>query len=199
MKNKYMLIAVWLSLALCLIWFLLYGRKKRSTLKAVLIAVLVAAGTAGRAVFAVIPAFKPVTAIVIAAGAGLGAEAGFMTGALTAALSDMFFGQGPWTPFQMAVWGIIGIISGIFGKYIQKSRIFMLAFGALSGVLYSILMDIYTLFASGDDISIGRYIFYVGAGLPTTAVYAVSNVVFLAVLGSFTVRKLLRIKHKYFV
>ena len=42
----------------------------------------------------------------------LGSEAGFLTGAMAALLSNFYFGQGPWTAFQMLAWGLIGWIAG---------------------------------------------------------------------------------------
>ena len=71
---------------------------------------------AGRSLFIITPGFKPVAAITAITGFSLGAEAGFLTGAISALVSNMFFGQGPWTPFQMFMWGIIGFIAGLLGK-----------------------------------------------------------------------------------
>lgn len=199
MNNKYLLMVLAVSAAVCILRYIFFGRKRRSTLKSVLIAILAAAATVGRVVFAVTAAFKPVTAIVIAAGAALGIDAGFMTGTLAAALSGMYFGQGPWTFFEMAAWGTIGIVSGLLGKYIQGSKAAMYAWGVSSGLLYSVIMEIYTMLAMGDEISLGKYLLCLATGMPTTAIYAVSNVVFLALAGDFVIRKLARIKRKYFV
>ncbi len=197
MKNKYLIISVAASIVLVGIWFLLYGRKRGSAVKSVTVAALTALSCVGRLVFALFPHFKPVTAIVIIAGASLGSGAGFMTGALSAAISNMYFGQGPWTPFQMAVWGIIGMLSGFCGKYILKNKALMISFGAVCGALYSAMMDIFTMFSAGDGVSLSKYIFYLSAGLPVAAVYALSNGIFLWLLGDFLCRRLLRIKKKY--
>src|SRR5690625_7953059 len=79
----------------------------------VVFAVLIALSSISRVLFAPIPVFKPVSAIVILTAIYFGAEAGFLVGALTALLSNIYFGQGPWTPFQMFAWGIIGLIAGL--------------------------------------------------------------------------------------
>lgn len=61
-----------------------------------------------------LPQFKPCVAIIIITGIMLGKQSGFfLCGALTAFVSDFFFGQGPWTPWQMFAFGIIGFISAI--------------------------------------------------------------------------------------
>lgn len=60
-----------------------------------------------------LPQFKPVAAIVIISGVAFGGETGFLVGAITAFVSNFFFGQGPWTPWQMFSFGIIGFLAGI--------------------------------------------------------------------------------------
>lgn len=69
---------------------------------------------AGRVLFAPIPDVKPVSAVAIVAGASLGRRSGFMVGALAAFVSNFFFGQGAWTPWQMYAWGLVGYLSGVF-------------------------------------------------------------------------------------
>ena len=68
----------------------------------------------GRTAFSIVPLpnFKPVTAIVMITGIAFGPEAGYLTGALAALLSNFLFGQGPWTPWQMFSWGIVGFLTG---------------------------------------------------------------------------------------
>ena len=78
--------------------------------------VLAALASAGRILFAPIPDFKPVSAICIMAGVVFGKRCGFMVGALAALCSNFFFGQGPWTPWQMYAWGMIGYFAGILGQ-----------------------------------------------------------------------------------
>jgi energy-coupling factor transport system substrate-specific component len=83
----------------------------------VVIAVMVAIAVVGRAAFFMLPQFKPVVAIVIIAGAALGPESGFICGALSGFVSNFLFGQGPWTPWQMFAFGMIGFFAGlIFGR-----------------------------------------------------------------------------------
>ncbi|MDR3363875.1 MAG: ECF transporter S component [Clostridiales Family XIII bacterium] len=88
------------------------GRKPQAR-ELVVIAVMVAIAVAGRAAFFMVPQFKPVVALVIIAGAALGAESGFIVGALSGFVSNFIFGQGPWTPWQMFAFGMIGFIAGL--------------------------------------------------------------------------------------
>lgn len=79
-------------------------------------ATLGALAAAGRILFAPIPDFKPVSAICIIAGAVFGKHSGFMVGALAALCSNFFFGQGPWTPWQMYAWGLVGYVAGVLAN-----------------------------------------------------------------------------------
>ncbi|MDR0518614.1 MAG: ECF transporter S component [Clostridiales Family XIII bacterium] len=88
------------------------GRKPQAR-ELVVIAVLVAITVAGRAAFFMVPQFKPVVALVIISGAALGPMSGFVVGSLSGFVSNFIFGQGPWTPWQMFAFGMIGFIAGL--------------------------------------------------------------------------------------
>ncbi len=71
--------------------------------------------------------FKPVSAIAVIAGAAFGRRSGFMVGALAALVSNFFFGQGPWTPWQMYGWGLVGYLGGVLaslGAFDGVSQVF---------------------------------------------------------------------------
>lgn len=93
---------------------------------------------------------------------------------------ELLFGQGPWTPFQMLAWGMIGWISGILNqrKWLENSKILLTIFGILSGISYSFVMDIWTLLAAGDGFQWMRYVAVLGTSVPVTIEYCVSNVIF---------------------
>lgn len=84
--------------------------------------VLAALAAAGRILFAPIPDFKPVSAIAIIAGIAFGRKSGFMVGALAALASNFFFGQGPWTPWQMYAWGLVGYGAGLLAMAPAKRQ-----------------------------------------------------------------------------
>ena len=196
--RNYMLVSAFVALLSCLPFFIAFETNENTGRELVVIAVMCAISVVGRLIFAPIPGFKPVTAVVIITGAVLGAEAGFITGSMTALCSNIFFGQGPWTPFQMFSWGIIGFISGlIFFKRQKKNLIFIIIAGMLFGVLFSLLMDIWTTVSVSSEFIVNEYIACVIAAIPVTIEYAVSNAVFLAVLFNPFNKKLERIKTKY--
>jgi energy-coupling factor transport system substrate-specific component len=113
MLNNYYLLSVGVILtALVLMAVRFEGRKPRAR-EVVVLVVMTALAVAGRAAFFMLPQFKPVAAIVIITGVALGAQSGFLVGALAAFISNFIFGQGPWTPFQMLAFGLVGLVAGL--------------------------------------------------------------------------------------
>jgi len=196
--RKYNVISMAIALLSCIPFFIRFEKGKSGAREVVVIAVMTAFSVVGRLIFSPIPGFKPVTAITIIEGIALGAESGFMVGSLTAIVSNIFFGQGPWTPFQMFVWGVLGFLSGlIFYKKQTSNRFILAVIGLVGGIAYSMLMDIWTTISMEGTFNILRYLFYISSSFPFMAIYAVSNVVFLFVLAKPFLEKLNRIKTKY--
>lgn len=191
----------WISLIVaivgCVPFFLSFENKLTSTKKLVIIAVMIALCIVGRLIFAPIPGFKPITAMVIITAMYFGSEAGFLTGALTALVSNFYFGQGPWTPFQMLVWGLIGLLAGIFAKWLKDKTIIMLIFGGACGVVFSLLMDVWTVLWADGTFNIIRYLAVIATAVPVTVEYSVSNIIFLLILAKPLGKKLQRVCTKY--
>ena len=191
----------WITLAAvllaCLPFFIRFEKKETDAKTLILISVMIALSVVGRFIFAPLPGFKPVTAMTVLTAMYFGSDAGFMTGALTAVISNFYFGQGPWTPFQMFSWGIIGLLAGIFAEKLKKSKVFLSVFGALAGILYSLLMDIWTVLWADGYFNFARYLAALVSSLQFTVIYAVSNVIFLLLLSKPTGKILQRVKTKY--
>ena len=187
--------AVSLAVALLVNLFFVTGfeRKKTGSRRLVIASVTVALSVAGR----FIPFFKPVTALTVLTGMHLGGEAGHLVGAMSALISDLYFGMGPWTPFQMLAWGMIGLISGAAAPVLRRSRALTVAFGALSGVIFSLIMDVWTVLWYNEGFSASLYLVACITALPHTALYAVSNMIFLFLLAVPYGKKIERIKLKY--
>ena len=184
------LLVAFLSLVLFITGF---EKKITGTRRMVLVAVMTAISVLGR----FIPFFKPITAITVITAMYLGGEAGFLVGSLSALISNLYFGQGPWTAFQMLAWGLIGFIAGLMAEPLKKNRILLLAYGVLSGVAFSFIMDVWTVlwYSAGFDIEL--YLLSLKAAIPHTILYAISNFIFLFVLAKPFGEKLERIKLKY--
>ena len=170
-----------------------FEKKEIGTRRMVIVSVMIALSVVGR----FIPFFKPVTALTIITAIYLGGEAGFMTGAFSALISNFYFGQGPWTPFQMLGWGLVGLAAGALAKPLKKSRVFLLIFGALSGAVFSAIMDVWMVMWYNEGFDVSLYLSAVLTALPHTALYAASNFIFLFFLAKPFGEKLERIKIKY--
>ncbi len=195
--RQYAYITLCVAVLSCLPFFLHFERSANDVKRLILIAVMVALSVAGRMLFAPLQHFKPVTALVIITAMYFGSEAGFLTGALSAVLSNFYFGQGPWTPFQMFSWGMIGFFSGLLAPLLRRSRIALCIWGGIGGVLYSFLMDIWTVLWADGYFNLPRYFAAIASAVPVTAVYVVSNILFLLVLAKPIGKLLARMKTKY--
>ena len=196
-EKQYAWISLCVTVLSCIPFFLHFEHSENDVRKLILIAVMVAISVIGRFIFAPIPGFKPVTAMVVITAMYFGGEAGFMTGALSAVISNFYFGQGPWTPFQMFSWGIVGFLAGVIADPLKKSKIVLVVYGIVSGVLYSLLMDVWTVLWADGYFNISRYAAAVISAAQFTIIYAVSNVIFLLVFSKPIGKILERIKEKY--
>lgn len=195
--RNYNLISIATAFLLCIPFFIRFERQKPRAREVILIAIMTTISTLCRVIFAITPGFKPVTAITIITGISLGPVTGFMTGAMTAILSNIYFGQGPWTPFQMICWGLIGYIAGIFGKILKGNKPLLVIYSIIAGIAFSLVMDIWVVISLDKAFNLSRYIATVITGLPTMISYAASNVVFILLLSTPITKKLDRIKLKY--
>ena len=194
---NYALISALIVLAAIVVFFIRFEKKKSRSRRLIIIAVMTALSVVGRFIFAAIPAFKPITAITAITAIWLGAESGFMVGSLSILVSNFYFGQGPWTPFQMFAFGILGVIAALLSKTLKKSKIALGIYGALSGVAYSFIMDIWTVLWYSDGFTWSLYWAAIVAAVPHMIAYAASNVIFLLLLGKPFGDKLDRVINKY--
>lgn len=194
--KKYAFLTVVVVLLSCVPFIISFEKGKNSTEKMVILAVMIALSVFGRYCFSMIPHFKPITAITVITGIYMGGEMGFLCGALSAVLSNFIFGQGPWTPFQMLAWGMTGLIAGLLSRYLKKYMVALAAYGAVSGIIYSMIMDIWSAMWQDGIFNIKRYVACIISGIPTTAAYIVSNIIFLLILARPVGRKLERVKLK---
>ncbi|MDR1558271.1 MAG: ATP-binding cassette domain-containing protein [Clostridiales bacterium] len=198
--RKYYLISLLIILETMLPFALVFEARKPQARELIVIAVLCAIAVAGRTAFFMLPQFKPVIALVIIAGVAFGGEAGFLVGAMTGFVSNMFFGQGPWTPWQMFAFGMIGFLAGIlFRKGLLRRHSGSLAvFGAFAaffiygGVMNPAMVLMYQPTPT-KEMLIAAYL----QGIPFDLVHATATVMFLLIISQAMLEKLDRIKVKY--
>ena len=182
-----------------LVLFMLGFEKGKPGLRQIVpTATLGALAAAGRILFAPIPDFKPVSAICIISGVIFGKRSGFLVGCLAALVSNFFFGQGPWTPWQMYAWGTVGYLSGVFNDLglFRKSWV-IYVFGFLSGIFYGFILNSWYIIGFVHPLTLESAILTYGAGFVLDLIHSVATVIFLIVLFKPWKKKLVRIRDKY--
>lgn len=162
------------------------------------IVVMTALGVAGRLIFAPVPAIKPVMAIAIITGLAFGRQSGFITGSLIMLASNIFFGQGPWTPWQMYGMGLGGYIAGSVRHFeIFTKRIPVAVMGFLLVYLYGFILDTWTLVGFVNPITVASAVTTYTAGAIYNLAHATGTVVFLLPIATSWPKIFNRIKLKY--
>ena len=198
--RKYYFISLLIVIYTMIPFFMVFENRKPQARELIVIAVLSALAVAGRAAFFMVPQFKPVVAIVIIAGLCFGAESGFLVGAVTGFVSNFFFGQGPWTPWQMFCFGIIGFLAGIFYKkrIVKKTKLSLCVFGGLTTfIVYGGIINIGSLLMFTSVFSWKALLATYISGFWFDMVHAVATVFFLYFISQPMIEKLDRIKIKY--
>lgn len=181
--------------------FAWYERSHSPAKMVALVAALAALAAAGRVAFAPIPNVKPTTDIVIIAGFALGAAPGFAVGAVAALASNVIFGQGPWTPWQMLAWGLCGLLGAALGHASRHrmNRWWLAFWCALAAVGFGLIMDFSTWTTYTGAHTLEEYLAIVATSLPFTAAHAVGNVAFCLAFGPAFLRALLRYRDRFTV
>jgi energy-coupling factor transport system substrate-specific component len=168
-----------------------YERARPDARIIALVATLAAFSALGRIAFAAVPNVKPTTDIVLISGYALGPAPGFVVGALAGLTSNFFFGQGPWTPWQMAGWGMTGLagagLAAVAGRRVGRWTLAVVC--TIAGFAFTAMQD------AGDwvnysDHTLAQLGVYVGKGLGFDVVHAVGCLIFAVALGPALVRSL---------
>ena len=192
------LIGLVASVASLLLFFLSYEWSRPGLRDTMPVVVMAALAAAGRILFAPIPDVKPVSAIAIVAGATFGRKAGFMTGALAALVSNFFFGQGAWTPWQMYAWGLVGWLAGVLasaGAFERPAVVY--AYGLGSGLLYGLVVNLWSILGFFRPQTLLEAAGVFAAAIPLDLVHGVATLGFLLLIWKPWGRKLKRLKMAY--
>lgn len=177
-----------------------FEQGKNKSRKLVMIAIFSAIAVAGREALFMIPAAKPVLAVITLAGVTLGAEAGFLTGAATAFVSNMFAGQGAWTPWQMFAMGMVGFVAALIfykGK-IKPHPITLAVYGLLSSVvIYGGIMNPASLVLWQPEPTWEMLVSTIALGFPYDLTLGVATSVFLLLISKIFIKAINRVRIKY--
>lgn len=200
-NQNYYLICVAVMLIAFAVFFFSYEKKKPEARELVTLAVLSAIAVASRAAFAMIPFFKPMLGIIMITGMAFGAGAGFLTGAVSGFVSNFFFGQGPWTPWQMFSYGVGGAIAGFLYKKgliheEKKLRTAVIGYLIIQCIVGPIL-DVCAIFTMGQNVAPEYMLSIFVSGVIPNAIHGLATFLTLFLLGKPMMEKLNRMKLKY--
>ena len=188
--------ALGLILAVAFGW---YEKRRPPARTVALVAAMAALAVVGRLAFAAVPGVKPTTDIVLFAGYALGGVPGFMVGAVTAVASNVFFGQGPWTIWQMVAWGAVGA-GGAGLARLQRgrepSRWALAAACAVAAVAFGAFMDVYQWSFAAEQ-SAGTYGAVAGTSLAYNVAHVLASITFALVVGPTFVRAIRRYQRRF--
>jgi len=160
-----------------------YGVRAVTAQELSLVAALAALATASRVLFASLPNVKPVTFVVLVSGVGLGSGPGFMVGATTALVSNFFFGQGPWTPWQMLAWGAVGVVGGLLGRHGRAPRRWeLIVAGSLLALGFDWAVTMW-MFVAFSTHSWPALVLLYAQGLPFDVAHVAATALFTALFG----------------
>jgi len=176
-----------------------YERSRPPSQIVALVAALAALAVAGRVAFSPIPNVVPSTDIILIAGYALGGAPGFAVGALTGLVSNFWLGQGPWTPWQMAGWGMVGVLGAALAATSggRMGRLPLALFCAFAGLAYGALLDFHTMVTYGGEQSLDRYLALSARAIPFNVAHAADNFVLALAAGPAMIRMLGRYRRRF--
>lgn len=187
---SFVLVAIALGLGL---WW--YERTRPPATLVAVVATLAALAALGRDAFAALPDIKPTTAIVLIAGYTFGAPSGFAVGAFAALASNLELGQGPWTPWQMLAWGLVGVGGAVLARATGRrlGRLALAAACGLAAVGFEAIIDVYTWTGTGAH-SLAGYGVVVAQAFTFSAAHVIASFAFGLAFGPALARMLLRVR-----
>lgn len=198
-QRKYYFISLLLVLEALAAFFLSFEKGKPKLREMMILSVMTAITVAGRAAFYMVPNVKPMAALTILSGIGLGSEAGFLVGALSMLVSNIFFGQGPWTPWQMVAMGLLGCLGGLVFRNERlcswKKVAAICVFGFLSVlIVYGGIMNPASVLMYQEHVNREMILSAYAMGLPFDLLHAGGTVLFLLIGTRPILKKLFRIQ-----
>ncbi len=144
--------------------WLAYERSQPSARMVAVVATLAAVAALGRDAFVALPEVKPITAIVLVVGYVLGPLPGFTVGAIGMLASNVLLGQGPYTPWQMAAWGAVGVAGAVLGRLTGRrlGRLPLALACGLAALAATEVMNVYT-WTLGATHTLAAFLLIAGA------------------------------------
>jgi energy-coupling factor transport system substrate-specific component len=174
-----------------------YERKRPSARLVAVVATLAAVAALGRDAFVALPDVKPVTAIAFVVGYALGPLPGFTVGAIGMLASNIMLGQGPYTPWQMAAWGLVGLAGAAFGRLTRRhtGRIPLALACAAAALMAKEIMNLYTYTLAATHTP-AAFLAIAGTALPFDLTDMFATLLFALAFGPELARLLARTRER---
>lgn len=198
LQEQYLMFGI-LLMAISMAPFLVrFEGKKLEAGEVVLVAMLAAIAAVSRVPFAALPSVQPTSFVIIMTGIIFGSETGFMVGAVSAIASNIFIGQGPWTPWQMFAWGLMGLTAGFLKhKALAGKKWITVAFGFVWGFVFGWIMDLSFIIGFIKPVTWKSVLGAFAASFYFNIAHAASNVFLISLFYKRWVKIMQRVKLKY--
>ena len=180
-------------------FFMAFEGRRPQARELVILSVLCAIAIVARVAIPM-PHFKAIFAIIIISGIAFGPESGFMVGAISAFASNFFYGQGPFTPWQMMAYGAGGMLAGfLFAKGRLPRKPWLMAIFGFLTVMFWIgpLLDCSSIFLMVSHINWRSVLIILTAGMPANVGNGICTALMLLLFGKPLLDRLDRVKTKY--
>lgn len=199
-KGSYYISAVAVIVLSIVPFYLFFEHRKIKTSEIVVVAIMIALAVASRAVMAYIPQVKPTCALVIVTAIAFGSNVGFFVGSTSMFVSNFFFGQGMFTPFQMLGMGLVGFICGlIFHKrsYSNNKILVSIVGGIICCFVYGLAVDSCSFLMMSTDFTLksAAKIYLSGAGF--NLIHGITTAMLLFFINKPMTDKFNRLRIKY--
>jgi energy-coupling factor transport system substrate-specific component len=199
--RKYYIASVLIMIYSMIPFFAGFEHRKPQARELVVLAVMCAMAVVARVVFNFAPNFKPIGGIIMITALSFGPQAGFMTGSISLLASNLFFGQGAWTPWQMIAYGLLGFITGYLSKWGFLSEENPLKVAIVGFVLMvfpvGVILDTYSVFSMMQNITWKYALGIYASGIPINMLQGTAVGLCNFFLTKPITEKLDRIKIKY--
>lgn len=197
-QQHYLVFSLLLMGASFIPFMIRFSHQKITSRELVMLAILGAIASVSRIPFASLPSIQPSTFVVIVSGMVLGPQSGFVIGTLTALVSNLFLGQGPWTPWQMFAWGMIGLFAGLLRNgWVMKNMVGRCMYGFVVGIAFGWMMNLWVIIGLGLTFSWEVILLYYTSSFAFDLAHALSNVFFILLFSNSWIKILNRFKIKY--
>nr|WP_244513321.1 ECF transporter S component [Oceanobacillus limi] len=194
----YLILSILIMIASFLPFMIRFSSQQITSRELVMLAILGAIAAVSRVPFASLPSVQPTSFVIIVSAIVLGPQSGFVIGVTAAIVSNIFLGQGPWTPWQMYAWGMIGLFAGLLrNTWLMKNKIGKSMFGFIVGFLFGWFMNLWFIIGVIQEVNWQSILLYNSTSFYFDLAHALSNVFFLVLFSASWIKILRRFKCKY--